>query len=795
MESGTLSYSNADGVTITVNFSEIENIVGAPNYTVDGTDGADLIDSGYTDDPEGDKIDAGDGNPLTPNVGDNDSIIAGAGDDTILAGSGDDTIWGGDGNDYIEGDGGTPVGASTSAGTDFASIYGFDAFTVTQDDLSNIAIRTDRNGYSVDNEGTVSAYTTAFRLSGSADFNLQGQTLTHAGWISVTDAGSKLDNAPNEGDGTTQKILVNGEQYTVVTNGLYAHSYYNNYSFVAGDGKTYTVNDIKTWAENSGLNTTGTSNIFLSVAVNEKDPNDYIAYLSANQDSDEALENFLNDHGGLTSITLNNYAGLTSSWKLNSDIDMRLTPSTDGSLDGVVPASENPLIATFAEQGDQLSGWDGTTTDSATLTTTLFSMTGTSNNLSGQTLTATGYGVIEDAGPIFDNTLGLANENFTGQFTLNGDLYNLVNSGARAEYVYNNFSLQMGDGKTYTYAEYQAWVDANLSTQYDDRLSFFVGQSVNDPSQYVAIMSPNDTAASDYCLAQFAKAHGGLVSVDNPSVAGYGDGVVMTRDSYGVVEIAGMPSPTDATLVPGNDLLMGGAGDDTILGNGGSDTIVFQDGFGNDSIIGGEDDGNTDVDLVDLTGLTTGASVDLSANGADDVESGTVTVGTDVATFAEIEEIAFTDNGDTVTGSDGNDTLTLGAGDDIIDAGLGDDRLNLGAGADTVTGGKGDDSINLGDQDGDADVVVLANGDGNDTLAGVDGPIDLGNGDYQGIDTLDVSNLTNPTTDIPVTSQDVIITTDPAKGITLTFPDGTSITLTDMQAPSTDPTITQRKIG
>ncbi|WP_444451466.1 Hint domain-containing protein [Rhodobacter capsulatus] len=65
---------------------------------VEGTAGADLIDTSYTGDPEGDMIDHND-----YQGGNADSVVAGAGNDTILSGAGNDTVYGEDGNDLING--------------------------------------------------------------------------------------------------------------------------------------------------------------------------------------------------------------------------------------------------------------------------------------------------------------------------------------------------------------------------------------------------------------------------------------------------------------------------------------------------------------------------------------------------------------------------------------------------------------------------------------------------------------------------------------------------------------------
>ena len=74
---------------------------------VKGTNGNDLIGTAYTGDPEGDRIDNNDGtNGMT---GNEDLVLAGAGDDIVNAGDGDDVVWGGEGRDTINGGDGNDV--------------------------------------------------------------------------------------------------------------------------------------------------------------------------------------------------------------------------------------------------------------------------------------------------------------------------------------------------------------------------------------------------------------------------------------------------------------------------------------------------------------------------------------------------------------------------------------------------------------------------------------------------------------------------------------------------------------
>lgn len=84
---------------------------------VSGSESAELIDLDYTDDPEGDRIDAGDA--LRSGAAPDDDIVdAGAGNDTVVAGAGDDEVYAGAGSDVVEGGAGDDLiyGDRTLAG-------------------------------------------------------------------------------------------------------------------------------------------------------------------------------------------------------------------------------------------------------------------------------------------------------------------------------------------------------------------------------------------------------------------------------------------------------------------------------------------------------------------------------------------------------------------------------------------------------------------------------------------------------------------------------------------------------
>ncbi|MFG6528465.1 MULTISPECIES: Hint domain-containing protein [unclassified Sulfitobacter] len=118
-DDGTITFVANDGftgdATITYTVADPDGLTDEGSVTVtvddggstrdgyvDGTAGADLIDTAYTGDPDGDMIDNDDA--ILPDAeGDDDYVRAGDGDDTILAGDGDDIVEAGAGSDVVEG--------------------------------------------------------------------------------------------------------------------------------------------------------------------------------------------------------------------------------------------------------------------------------------------------------------------------------------------------------------------------------------------------------------------------------------------------------------------------------------------------------------------------------------------------------------------------------------------------------------------------------------------------------------------------------------------------------------------
>ncbi|NKX74619.1 calcium-binding protein [Rhodobacteraceae bacterium R_SAG3] len=215
----------------------------------------------------------------------------------------------------------------------------------------------------------------------------------------------------------------------------------------------------------------------------------------------------------------------------------------------------------------------------------------------------------------------------------------------------------------------------------------------------------------------------------------------------------------------GDDLIQGGAGSDTLIGGTGNDELkgdadddTFQifDNSGVDTIIGGES--GVDDDLVDLSGRSSGASVNFTG-----AEIGIIEGGSDTAYFQEIERLRLTDF------------------DDSLDASASSTGVNVdaGAGADTLTGSAGDDSLTGGGGD---DRFVMTTSGGADTISDFDLTDDDLDGFYN--DQIDVSGLSGGSgAGGLVTASDVIVTDDGSGSAVLTFPDGEQLVLKGV-APS-----------
>lgn len=88
--------------SIAVYDRNVINASATSDGVVSGTSDANVIDTAYIDDPEGDRIDASDATAADAAPQD-DIVDAGAGNDTVAAGEGDDIIYAGAGSDVVDG--------------------------------------------------------------------------------------------------------------------------------------------------------------------------------------------------------------------------------------------------------------------------------------------------------------------------------------------------------------------------------------------------------------------------------------------------------------------------------------------------------------------------------------------------------------------------------------------------------------------------------------------------------------------------------------------------------------------
>ncbi|WP_438975166.1 Hint domain-containing protein, partial [Roseicyclus sp.] len=121
-ESGTVVFNNAAGEPVTINFSEIENVIfdPLPDGVVDGEETSEEMGLGYDDsndptDGGGDQITNGD--DVIDGNGGNDTINAGDGNDTVDGGIGNDIVNGAEGDDVVDGGAGDDL-VTGGAGND-----------------------------------------------------------------------------------------------------------------------------------------------------------------------------------------------------------------------------------------------------------------------------------------------------------------------------------------------------------------------------------------------------------------------------------------------------------------------------------------------------------------------------------------------------------------------------------------------------------------------------------------------------------------------------------------------------
>lgn len=427
----------------------------------------------------------------------------------------------------------------------------------------------------------------------------------------------------------------------------------------------------------------------------------------------------------------------------------------------------------------------------------------------GESLTLIGIPAADADDPFYLNAIGIPLPDGTVSGSNNGDLIDGSYLGdPDGDIVDNNDAILTGDAANDDLIEANGGNDTVFAADGDDEVYGGTGDdtidggvgndtlfgedgsdifTIADADGTDTITGGEDVGGADVDTVDFSGVTGTdgvTVTYDGDESADYAVGATGSDGTFDEIEgVIGTDNADviDATLDTagfiadtgaGDDTIIGGAGDDDITAGTGDDQIVITDGFGNDTIDGGADAGNGDVDVLDGSSLTEDLTVDMTAP-----EAGTISNGTDTTSFSEIEEIVLGSGDDSVIGSAGDDVVNLGQGTDTINAGAGDDQINLG-----------EDSP--GNPDQDPDVVVLEDGFGNDIVTNFDAPTDNLDGTFTGIDTLDVTNLFDaPSGDParnPVNTNDVVVSDDGSGNAVLTFPNGETITLDGISPADAD---------
>lgn len=664
------------------------------DFIVEGTTGDDYIDVSYTGDPEGDMIDAADN--LASN--NDDLVVAGAGNDTVFSTAGDDIVYGEDGNDVLQ----TGLGEDVIYGGN-----GNDQF-FTQNGSDTV--------YGGDGDDTAFA-----SFDGDLVYGGAGNDWLQGGGYAVGPGDSIYGETGNDtllGGGGNDLLFGGADNDLFQVVGTM-----DNDTITGGEtGTDFDRVDLSTQSlgvtvafsgnETGGINGAGSQQIAFSEIEG------FILTAQADVYEASTTTTGTNTFAGAGNDTLQGGSG-NDTFFAGADDDSIMGGDGADSLSG---EAGNDNI--FAGAGNDIA-YGGLGNDTLSLWT--------GNNI-GQGGDGDDWISAEEGndslygGAGIDTIFGGAGNDLiyggTGNDTINaGEGVDSVYGGDDAD----NIVVQNPMGTNYIYGG-EAGIDNDAIDLLNHTGGVWAVYTGNEAGQIT------DTGVG---ITNFAEIEGLVLTMDD-------DWVDASMTTTGV-NLGGFG---------GNDSMTGGTGADSMTGGEGDDTFYVLDTFGNDTINGNEA-GETVGDTLDAFQMTGDAVLDLSAGSND--EDGTLTTGSDVLTFSNIENIILGEGNDSVIGSAGNDQVTLGGGQDTVDGGAGNDSFDLTT-------------------DGVQDLIRFADGDGNDTLTGFESPADNGDGTFTGHDLLDVSGLTDAG-GAPVNADDVTVSDDGFGNAVLTFPNGETITL------------------
>ena len=747
-ESGTATYTNDAGETVTIHFSEIEHVYDRDGI-VEGTSGNDSIGTGYLGDPDGDTVDNNDnvaGNnddviqagagddTISANFGD-DSVDAGDGSDSVLGGEGNDTLHGGAGNDTLNGGAGDD---SLDGETGNDSLYGW----FGNDTLEGGAGDDVMDG-GTDDDSLVGGSGRDILAGGKGNDTMEGGDGSDKFYFWAVDFGNDTviggENSDDDYGDELNFGALSSDLTVDLTQGAGGAS--NGESGVVTDG-TNTVN----FSEIERLRTgTGDDSILGSdqddridanagadtvdagagddiidlgvygaadgdvdtVILSDGDGNDTISGFDAPTDNgdgtyaggDQLDVSDLTDAGGdpvnVLDVTVSDTNGDGTGHAV-----LQFPNGESITLNGVDPATINSPAAL---QAMGIPGTDG-----------IVSGTGGDDLIDGSYTGDPDGDMVDSSANVVE--AGDGNDTVsTGQGAdtiYGGDGNDAISSGGDGDYVEGgggDDTIYQGGGNDTVYGgagsdtfEIPAQTGDSIyggEDSDDSDVDIIDGSSASAP---VNVLYTGDEAGSYVGGGSFEEIEGHTLTQHN-------DTVDASADSSGVV-LEGLG---------GHDSLIGGSGADSIEGD-----------IGDDYIEGGDGDDT-------LYGETSG----YGGTGDDTLKGG-----------AGDDYIHGGSGIDSLMGEEGNDTLYSYAGDSTLDGGSGNDRLDVYLGNNTLVGGDGDDTISggMGDdsmlgESGD-DSFALADDFGSDTIIGGE------TGETSG-DTLDLRNITSDLT-IDLTSAD-----------------------------------------
>lgn len=639
--------------------------------TILGTDGDDSVDfTGIATavDVDGatgnDSITGGTGADTINGGADNDTIDGGAGDDSIVGGLGTDVIDGGAGNDtLISGGQNTSEEDTISGGSGNDSIVGGNSRQLLIGGDGNDTIT---GGYET---------TTADRdtiLGGDGD------DLLISGFLST----SNLENGDSIDGGSGNDTLVGGNANDTLIGGT------GNDSLDGGSG-----DDSVIMADGFGTDT-----LVGGEGGTDADTVDFSSLTSG------VRVTFSGDEAGIATRG-------TDTLTFSEIENFTLTSQAD-SVDGTASSADMRIEMVAGSGRDTIR--DGSGDD-----TIIIADTGTNNFVF--------LGAGDDS---VDSTSGRGDTYLLNNFgydTITGDMDDYVGGYALSQGI--SLTFTNGTTASYGYGANTATI-TNINyfggTNYADTADFstagygirYINWDLTDTvtgSAFADNFFGYDNSAFDLDMGtgdDYLSGGGG----DDTVVSGTGDDTVF--GGKGADILYGNDGADNLEGWRGDDTLYGGGGADSLEGHHDADTFIIENGFGADTIVGGETTSTgIDSDTLDFAAVTA-AGMDVLFSGD---EAGTASDGADTLTFSQIEALSLTAQADTVdagaatTGVDvdaggGDDSVLGGSGNDILVGGAGGDTLFGNAGDDTLTGGAGDDTFTYSVGDGDDTITDFNTG-------------------------------------------------------------------------------------